>query len=257
MPPRSRTRTDLYARLINLFLVATVLGLWEMGGRSDRKVKFFFSIPSEIVGRLVEWFTGGQVWQHLSITLWETLLGFLFGVVTGLVLAFAAYASPLFQKVTMPYLSALNAMPRLIFGPIFVLWFGLGVTSKVALSMTIVVLIVFFNTYTGLREVDQNLINKVRLLGGTRADVMRHVLLPSALSWVFTSLRTSVGFALVGAVVGEYMGSDRGLGNQIQYAQNMFDSAGVFAGMALLSVTVILINKLLERVEARFSAWRT
>lgn len=256
MPPKSTTRIDLYARLINAVLIITSLSLWELGGRSDKKVKFFFSIPSEILGRLADWFTSGQVWQHLSITLWETVLGFVGGVLLGLILAFAAYSSPLFQKVAMPYLSALNAMPRLIFGPIFVLWFGLGVSSKVALSMTIVVLIVFFNTYTGLREVDQNLINKVRLLGGTRADVMRHVLLPSALSWVFTSLRTSVGFALVGAVVGEYMGSDRGLGNQIQYAQNMFDSAGVFAGLALLSVTVILINRLLERVEARFSAWR-
>lgn len=256
MPSKSRTRTDLHARLINVVLVITVLGLWELGGRSDKKVKFFFSLPSEIVGRVIEWFASGEIWQHLSVTLWETLLGFVFGVLLGLVLAFACYASPLFQRVAMPYLSVLNAMPRLIFGPIFVLWFGLGITSKVALSMIIVVLVVFFNTYTGLREVDQNLINKVLLLGGTRVDVMRHVLLPSALSWVFTSLRTSVGFALVGAVVGEYMGSDRGLGNQIQYSQNMFDSAGVFGGMALLSVMVLLINKVLERVEARFSGWR-
>lgn len=256
MPPKSGTRTDLYARLINSVLILGGLGLWEWAGRTDKKARFFFSVPSEIAGRLIDWFSSGQVWQHLAITLWETLLGFLGGVVLGLILAFACYSSPLFQRVSMPYLTALNAMPRLIFGPIFVLWFGLGVTSKVALSMTIVVLIVFFNTYTGLREVDQNLINKVLLLGGSRADVLRHVLLPSALSWVFTSLRTSVGFALVGAVVGEYMGSDRGLGNQIQYAQNMFDSAGVFAGLALLSVTVIVINRLLERVEARFSGWR-
>lgn len=256
MPPKSGTRTDLYARLINGVLILGGLALWEWAGRSDKKARFFFSIPSEIIGRLIDWFSSGHVWQHLSITLWETLLGFLGGVVLGLILAFACYSSPLFQRVSMPYLTALNAMPRLIFGPIFVLWFGLGITSKVALSMTIVVLIVFFNTFTGLREVDQNLINKVRLLGGSQADVLRHVLLPSALSWVFTSLRTSVGFALVGAVVGEYMGSDRGLGNQIQYAQNMFDSAGVFAGLALLSATVILINRLLERVEARFSGWR-
>lgn len=256
MRPKNGTRVDLYARLINLVLVTGGVLLWEWAGRGDKKVKFFFSIPTEIVARLSEWFTGGQIWTHIGATLWETFLGFTGGVLVGLLLAFLCYSSQLFEKVAMPYLSSLNAMPRLIFGPIFVLWFGLGVGSKVALSMTIVVLIVFFNTYTGLKEVDRNLINKVRLLGGSQFDVMKHVLIPSALSWVFTSLRTSVGFALVGAVVGEYMGSDRGLGNLIQYAQNMFDAAGVFAGLIILSVTVIGINKALERVEARFSAWR-
>ncbi|MFZ5815875.1 MAG: ABC transporter permease [Bacillota bacterium] len=237
-------------------LLATALVAWESAGRLNRQAHFYFSKPTSIFMRMWEWLSSGEIWSHMALTLWETVLGFLVGVVLGLVLAFVCYYSPLTERVLLPFFTLANAVPRVILGPIFILWFGLGVASKVALGISLILFIVFFSTFQGLKEVDPSLIYKVRLLGGSERDVMRYVLLPSALVWVFTSLRTSVGFALVGAVVGEYMGSAKGMGHLIQFAEGMFDATGVFAGLMMLSLMVLVMNLGLERLEARFTAWQ-
>lgn len=252
----SREPDGFRVRLLQALLLAGTLAAWEFWAGANKTLHFFVSRPSVILIRAWEWLQQPKMWADIAITLEETFLGFAGGVTLGLLLAFACYRSRLLERVIMPFFGVLNAMPRLIFGPIFILWFGLGVTSKAVLGASIIVFIVFFSTFTGLKEVDRNLINKVRLLGGSEGDVLRHVLLPSALTWVFTSLRTSVGFALVGAIVGEYMGSSKGLGNRIQFAEGMFDATGVFAGLLILSLLVIVINTALERVEARFTGWR-
>jgi NitT/TauT family transport system permease protein len=231
-------------------------GAWEAAGRLNRQVHFYFSTPSSIFLRISQWFNAGEIWSHVGITMWETVLSFLVGVLLGLGLAFLCYYSPTAEQVLLPFFDMANAIPRVILGPIFILWFGLGVVSKIALGLSLVIFIVFFATFRGLKEVDPNLINKVRLLGGTQRDVMLNVLLPSALVWVFTSLRTSVGFALVGAVVGEYMGSAKGVGHLIQFSEGMFDSTGVFAGLTVLSIMVLMLNVILERLESRFTAWQ-
>jgi NitT/TauT family transport system permease protein len=149
-----------------------------------------------------------------------------------------------------------NAMPRIVLAPIFTLWFGLGVLSKVAFGVTLVFFVVFFNTYQGVREVDRNVLNNARMLGASDRDLVRHVLLPSALVWILSSLHTSVGLALVGAVVGEYLGSARGLGYLIQQAEALFDTTGVFAGLVVLAGFVLAVDLLVSFVERRLLRWK-
>ena len=164
--------------------------------------------------------------------------------------------SPTASALADPYITALNAMPRVILAPIFAVWFGLGVTSKVALGVTLVFFIVFFNVYQGVKEVSPTVLANARMLGMNERQLMRHVYWPSALSWMFSSLHTSVGFAVVGAVVGEYLGSAAGLGYLIQQAEGVFDVAGVFAGMFVLSLFVVLIDMAVTLVERRLLVWR-
>src|SRR5215212_8261982 len=149
-----------------------------------------------------------------------------------------------------------NALPRVVLAPIFTLWLGLGIWSKVALGVTLVFFIVFFNVYQGVKEVSRTVLDNGRMLGMSERQLMQHVYWPSALSWMFSSLHTSVGFAVVGAVVGEYLGSAAGLGYVIQQAESVFDVAGVFAGMFVLAVFVILIDFIITLIERRLLVWR-
>lgn len=245
--------TDRRVAIGQTVIVTVLLGTWELSAHHHAQATFFFSRPSAIAERLTVWMSTAALWRDVGITLLETLLGFAVGVTVGIALAFLCYRRRLASRVLMPFLEVANGMPRLVLGPLFVLWFGLGFLSKAMLGATVVVFVVFFATYQGLLEVDQNLILKVRLLGGTDRDVTRHVLLPSVLSWVFTSLRSSVGFALVGAVVGEYMGASAGLGHRIEFAENMFDATGVFAGLVMLALMVAVLNAGLRVVELGFS----
>ena len=174
------------------------------------------------------------------------------GVLTGFWFA----RQPLVAAVFDPYVKMINALPRIVLGPIFTLWFGLGIWSKVALGITLVFFIVFFNVYQGVREVSPTILANARMLGMNERQLMRHVYWPSALSWMFSSLHTSVGFAVVGAVVGEYLGSAAGLGYLIQIAEGNFEVAGVFAGMFVLVVFVIVIDVLVSLVERRLLVWR-
>lgn len=256
---------EALVRALQALLVLAFLGVWEVSSDLSPQAHFFFSQPTAIAVRLASWLASPDVWVDLAVTLVETVLGFLGGTVLGLALAFLCYGSRLAERVLMPFFGVANAMPRLVFGPIFVLWFGLGLTSKVVLGLSLVTFLVLFSTFQGLREVDPALILRVRLLGGTPRDVLRHVLVPSALTWVFTSLRTSVGFALVGAVVGEYTGAAHGIGHRIDFAEGMFDSTGIFAGLALLCAMVLALDQVLDLVERRFrpgaahlslTAWR-
>ena len=155
-----------------------------------------------------------------------------------------------------PYLIAGYGMPKLALAPLFILWFGLGLLSKVVMVISLVFFVVFFSTYTGIREVDRDLVNNARILGANPRHMIRHVLLPSALTWIFSSLRTSVGFALIGAVVGEYLGSHEGMGYVISYAESMFNATGVLAGLLVLMAAVIAIDIALKRLDARFSYWK-
>ena len=149
-----------------------------------------------------------------------------------------------------------NALPRVVLAPIFMLWFGLGIWSKVALGFTLVFFIVFFNVWQGVREVPPTVLANARMLGMNERQLVRHVYWPAALSWMFSSLHTSVGFALVGAVVGEYLGAAAGLGYLIHEAEGTFDVAGVFAGMIVLAAFVLLVDEIVSLAERRLLAWR-
>ena len=220
------------------------------------RIQFFFSTPMDVLNQIIRWFSSGQIWYHLWITLIEAALAFVIGTVAALILGFWLARRPKLAAVFDPYGKAANALPRVVLAPIFTLWFGLGIWSKVALGVTLVFFIVFFNVYQGVKEVNRTVLQNARMLGMTERQLLRHVYLPSALSWVFSSLHVSIGFAVVGAVVGEYLGSAAGLGYLIAQAEGMFDIAGVFAGMFVLSAFVLIIDGLVTVVERRLLVWQ-
>ena len=217
---------------------------------------FFFSNPLDVGQQIVAWFVSGVIWKHLWVTLEEALLAFVIGSLGGVGIGFWFARQPRTAAVFDPYVKMVNALPRVVLAPIFTLWLGLGIWSKVALGVTLVFFIVFFNVYQGIKEVSPTVLANARMLGMNERQLMRHVYWPSALSWMFSSLHTSVGFAVVGAVVGEYLGSAAGLGYLIQQAEGVFDVAGVFAGMFVLSAFVILIDIAVTAVERRLLVWR-
>ena len=221
-----------------------------------RQTQFFFSTPVDVLARVWKEFASGEIWRHLGITLLETILAFGFGAGGGILFGFLFARRALLAAVFDPYIKAANALPRVVLAPIFALWFGLGIWSKVALGFTLVFFIVFFNVYQGVREVPQVVLANARMLGMNERQLLRHVYWPAALTWVFSSLHTSVGFALVGAVVGEYLGSSAGLGYKIQEAESVFDVTGVFAGMVILAVFVIIIDTVVTMIENRLLVWR-
>ena len=250
-------------RLIGLQVIVGLLAiaLWQIGttvpvGGDYLLPPFFFSTPMDVAARVVKWFVEGTVWRHLWITLYEALMAFIIGSAAGVVIGFWFARQPMVAAVLDPYVKMINALPRVVLAPIFALWFGLGPASKIALGITLVFFIVFFNVYQGIREVSPAILANARMLGMSDRALMRHVYWPSALSWMFSSLHTSVGFAVVGAVVGEYLGAAAGLGYLIQQAEGVFDVAGVFAGMFVLAVFVLIIDGVVTLVERRLLVWR-
>ncbi|MGN6462836.1 MAG: ABC transporter permease [Pseudolabrys sp.] len=217
---------------------------------------FFFSNPVDVAARIVKWFVEGTIWKHLWVTLTESALAFIIGSVGGVLVGFWFARQPRTAAVFDPYVKMANALPRVVLAPIFTLWLGLGIWSKVALGVTLVFFIVFFNVYQGVKEVSQTVLANARMLGMNERQLMRHVYWPSALSWMFSSLHTSVGFAVVGAVVGEYLGSAAGLGYLILQAEGSLDVTGVFAGIVVLAAFVIVIDWGVTLAERRLLAWR-
>ena len=220
------------------------------------QAKFFFGQPLEVFKRIWIWFSSGSIYLHLGVTLIETLLAFAAGTLLGLGVGLWLALSPLASALADPYIKAMNAMPRVILAPIFAVWFGLGILSKVALGITLVFFIVFFNVYQGVKEVSPMVLNNARMLGANRRQLLRTVYLPSAMSWVFSSLHTSVGMAFVGAVVGEYLGSARGVGYLILQAEGAFDINTVFAGILVLTAFALALDTVVTLVENRLLVWR-
>jgi len=217
---------------------------------------FFFSTPLEVFKRTFDDVLTPMMWYDLYITLLETGLAFVIGVVAGVAFGFWFARRALLAAVFDPYVQAVNALPRVVLAPIFALWFGLGIWSKVALGVSLVFFIVFFNVYQGVKEVSPTVLSNARMLGMKDRQLLRHVYLPSAMSWVFSSLHTSVGFALIGAVVGEYLGSAAGLGYRIAQAEGVFDVTGVFSGMLILTVFVIILDSIVTQIERKLLVWR-
>ena len=217
---------------------------------------FFFGEPVEVFARLWRWFASGEIYEHLWVTLVETLLAFLIGTVSGVVIGLWLALSPTASAVLDPYIKAVNAMPRVILAPIFFVWFGLGIGSKVALGVTFVFFIVFFNVYQGVREVSPVVLANARMLGANPRQLLRYVYVPSAMSWVFASLHNSVGLAFVGAVVGEYLGSAKGVGYLIHQAEGFFDMNTVVAGIVLLTIFALVLDWAVGIAERRLMVWQ-
>ncbi len=253
-------------RLYQLMLLAVTFLLWyaltsptllpPIYFDNADKAAFFFGEPQKVLMRIWEWFSSGSIYEHLAVTLIETLLAFAIGTVFGLVIGLWLALSPTASAIFDPYIKAANSMPRVILAPIFSIWFGLGIWSKVALGVTLVFFIVFFNVYQGVREVSPVVLANVRMLGASQRQLLRHVYLPSATSWVFASLHNSVGLAFVGAVVGEYLGSARGVGYLILQAEGVFDINSVFAGILVLTGFALALDAVVGVIEKRLLVWR-
>ena len=237
-------------------LAAAVLAAWQWGAGAGWLDKFFFSRPGDIVARVWKLFATGSVWGNLGTTILEAALSFLIGVTLGVVLGFLLARNRFLAALLDPYIRITNALPRVVLAPIFLLWFGLGIWSKVALGVTVVFFIVFFNTYQGVREVDAVVLNNARMLGASERQLIRHVLIPSALTWIFSSLHISIGFAIIAVVVGEYLGASRGIGYMIAQSEGVFDTTGVFAGMTILAIVVLVVGALVDRMERRLLRWK-
>jgi len=220
------------------------------------KAAFLFGEPQKVLVRIWQWFTSGEIYIHLWITLVETVLAFVIGTVLGLAVGLWLALAPVASALLDPYIKAANSMPRVILAPIFGVWFGLGIGSKVALGVTLVFFIVFFNVYQGVKEVSPVVLANARMLGANRQQLLRNVYLPSAMSWVFSSLHTSVGLAFVGSVVGEYLGSARGVGYLILQAEGTFDINTVFAGILVLTAFALILDGLVGVIERRFMKWQ-
>ncbi|MEO8923186.1 MAG: ABC transporter permease [Caldimonas sp.] len=256
-----------HLRLLQLALLVAIFALWYVLTApgllpnfmfdNDREAAFFFGEPLKVFGRIWDWFVVHRdIYEHLWVTLVETVLAFGIGTVLGLACGLWLALSPLAAAITDPYIKALNSMPRVILAPIFAVWFGLGIASKVALGVTLVFFIVFFNVYQGVKEVSPVVLANARMLGASQKQLLRHVYLPSATSWVFSSLHTSVGLAFVGAVVGEYLGSSRGVGYLILQAEGSFDIDTVMAGILVLTVFALALDAAVGRIEKRLMRWQ-
>ncbi|WP_433874990.1 ABC transporter permease [Sinomonas atrocyanea] len=254
--PRTRAAQTVGMRLLQLGLAVVVLVAWELLVRARVIDPFFFPLPSDIFQTVWLWISSGYVFPHLWITMQEALLAFAVGAAAGLALGFVLARVAFLERLFQPFLQMFNALPRVVLAPIFLLWFGLGIWSKVAFGFTLVFFIVFFNTLEGVKSVDRVLIDNARMLGASEKQLLRHVFIPSALTWIFSSLHISVGFAITGAVVGEYLGASGGVGYAIAQAQGVFDTKGVFAGMFILMIVVLIIDLIVNRIERHLLRWR-
>lgn len=252
-----------HQRLVIFLRVAVAvvsLATWEVAVRQQWIDAFFFSQPSAIYEQLLVWLregtAQGPLWSELLVTMEETVLGFLIGSVLGIICGIALGRNKLLADVFSIYIKVANAIPRVVLGSIFIIMFGLGMGSKVALAVVMVFFVVFGNAFQGVREADKNLIANAYILGATKRQVTFSVVFPSALSWILASLHVSFGFALVGAVVGEFLGARHGIGLLISTAQGTFNAAGVFAAMIVLAVVALLAEYLLTAIENKLLKWR-
>jgi NitT/TauT family transport system permease protein len=241
---------------LQIALLVAAFATWFVLVKVNILPVFFFGDPVLVLQQIVDWVVTGEVFVHLATTLAETILGFLIGIAFGVGGGLWLGLSPLTAALLDPYIKAFNAMPRVVLGPIFIVWFGLGITSKVVLGVTLVFFVVFFNVFQGVREVSPVVLANARMLGASQSQLLRTVYIPSAMSWVFSSLHMSVGMAFVGAVIGEYLGSSRGIGYLILQAESTFDVNAVFAGILVLTVFALLLDTSVTLVERRLIVGR-
>lgn len=254
---RRRHRTVLFWRYA---ILLAFLGGWELASRSGLIDEFFFSKPSDIAVRLYEWVTEGTsegpLWYHLWVTMEEALIGFFTGSIAGIVVGIALGRSRMLADIFSIYIKVINSIPRVVLAPIFIMLLGLGLASKVALAFVMVFFVVFANAFQGVREADRNLLANAQILGARGWQLTRSVVIPSAMSWIFASLHVSFGFAIVGAIVGEFVGSRYGIGLLINIAKGAFDAAGMYAAIVVIMVVALVAEQLMTAVESRLAKWR-
>lgn len=258
-----RRNARLHQIRVHSLQIAIALGLlisWQV--MTDHKIldPFFFGKPTGVWHQLVVWIKNGtdvgSIWLNAWVTLEEATFGFLAGVLLGVLFGVFLGRNHVAAEVFAPYIKVSNSIPRIVLGSIFIVWMGLGTLSKVALAFVLVFFPVFFNAFQGTREADRKLISNARLLGASKRQVTRRVVMPSALSWITASMHVSFGFALIGAIVGEFLGSQHGMGLIIATAQGTFNPNGVYAAMLIIAVMAISAEWLITQLEDRLLNWR-
>jgi len=256
---RARRRYALVIAL-RLALLVVFLGLWELGADTGLIDPFFFSSPSGIAEQTWAWITEGTsqgpLWQQIYVTLEETFIGFFIGAVGGVIAGISLGRNRLLADVFSIYIKIANSVPRVVLGSVFIIALGLGMASKVALAVVMVFFVVFANAFQGVREADRAMIANAQILGASPYQITRSVIIPSAMSWILASLHVSFGFALVGAVVGEFLGAKQGMGLLISTAQGAFNANGVFSAMIILAVMALVIEFIITQIENRVLKWR-
>jgi NitT/TauT family transport system permease protein len=254
---RRRWQTVYFWRYAILVLL---LGGWEVLARTKLIDEFFFSKPSDIMERLYTWSvegtSEGPLWYHLWVTMEESLLGFFSGSIAGILAGIVLGRNRLLSDIFSIYIKVINSVPRVVLAPIFIMLFGLGLTSKVALAFVMVFFVVFSNAFQGVREADRNLMANAQILGAKGWQLTRTVVIPSAMSWIFASLHVSFGFAIVGAIVGEFVGSRHGIGLLINIAKGSFDAAGMYAAIVIIMVVALAAEYAMTMIENRLATWR-
>jgi len=254
---RKRVQTVYFWRY---FILITFLASWEWCSDRQWIDPFFYSSPTQIAHKLWEWCTEGTsegpLWYHLWVTMEESLLGFFSGAIAGVIAGIALGRNRMLSDIFSVYIKVINSIPRVVLAPIFIMIFGLGLSSKVALSFVMVFFVVFSNAFQGVREADRNLLANAQILGASGWQLTRSVVIPSAMSWIFASLHVSFGFAIVGAIVGEFVGSRYGIGLLINVAKGSFDAAGLYAAIVLIMVVALAAEYLMTLLENRLATWR-
>jgi NitT/TauT family transport system permease protein len=258
---RSKLRNRrLVVRLTQFTVLFILLGGWQVFVGGDSRKQILYGEPSGIADQLRTWVTQGtalgSLGDQIKVTLEEAIIGFFIGTALGIFCGIALGRIRFLAEVFSPYIKVLNSIPRIVLGSVFILAFGLGIESKILLVVVLVFFGVFFNAFQGVREVDRNLIANATILGGSRWQVTSHVVLPSAFTWIVASLHVSFGFALIGAIVGEFLGSSQGLGQLIKQAQGTFNANGVWAAMVIMGIVALAAEWLITRLENRLLRWR-
>ncbi len=251
----AETRRRVLILVLRVLVGVAFISLWHYA--SGRWIDtLLISSPEAVGARLWRWTLDGTLWSNLSVTLEATALGFVIGCGIGFSFGLLFGRFQLLAEVFDPYITAIYSIPKIALAPLFIIWFGIGIESKVAVSAAIVFFVIFLNTFSGVREVDPIYVHTTKIMGGGEGSVLRHVIIPSAASWVITGLKVSVPYALVGTVIGEFMSSNSGIGYLISQATGLFNTASVYAGIIVLAVVGAIINAGLKYVEAWVLRWR-
>ena len=246
-----RGRLFLYRLIFGLVLLA----FWELS--SGRLIDpFWVSSPSKVFLYLYEVFADGSIFGHLAITLYETFSGFFIGSIFGIGIGFVLGRKEVLADILDPYVVAFNGIPRIALAPLFIIWFGIGPTSKVILVVSVVFFLTFFNTFAGVKGVDAELKNVLRIMGATERQVLMKITLPAIVPWIATGLKISLPYAIVAAVVGEFIGASKGLGYLINYNTSLFSTTGALGGILILALVVVVCNEAINRAEAYLLRWR-
>jgi NitT/TauT family transport system permease protein len=253
-PPGDR-QTNLWIWGQRVLLLAAILLIWQIASGTMIS-QIWISKPSLIFAQLYEWIISGEIFFHTWITLQETVLGFLIGAVSGCAVGLVLGQAERVAIILEPFIMAVYSLPKVALAPLFIVWFGIGIQMKIALAALIVFFLVFFNTFSGVRNVDKELIDTLRLMGASKFQLLHKVMLPSALTWIFAGLKISVPYALIGAIVGEVIAANRGLGFLVQSSANQYAIAGVFAALFVIMIISTIMNACINTLEHRYTHWK-